>query len=103
MRHAAPAYLGNPHDHPLWQEVADELDRSTSLFDRFNSGHEGWAVIAEELDELWDHVRGVCVERGICPVKCNGRGQAARKEAIQVAAMALRYIIDVAGVVPWLR
>ncbi len=96
-RIVALAYLGNPHDHPLWQEVADELDRASSLFDRFNSGHEGWAVIKEELDELWDHVRGACVDLGLCATKCNGSGTAARQEAIQVAAMALRYLIDVAG------
>lgn len=82
----ALAYLGNPHDHPLWQEVADELDRATSKFGRFNSGHEGWAVIQEEVDELW------------AEVKANrGDASAARREAIQIAAMALRYIIDVTG------
>ena len=49
-----------------------------------NGPHEGYAVILEELDELWDEVKA---NRGT-------GGQAAR-EALQVAAMALRYILDV--------
>lgn len=49
----------------------------------FNSPHEGWAVIKEELDELWEHVKGD-----------TGRSPDAFKEAIQIAAMAARYVVD---------
>lgn len=63
--------------------VRDELIRASYKFPPFNSAHEGWAVIKEELDELWDEV------------KCNrGRSHNASQEAIQVAAMAIRYVID---------
>lgn len=48
------------------------------------SPHEGWAVIREELDELWEHVR-----------RDTGRGSEARREAIQIAAVAVRYVRDV--------
>jgi len=51
-----------------------------------NSPHEGYAVILEELDELWEHVRDD-----------TGRGVEARKEAIQVAAMGLRYALNLCG------
>src|SRR5437899_667765 len=63
--------------------IDQELDKATSRFDRFNSPHEGWAVIREELDELWEHVRGN-----------TGRGEGAMVEAVQIATMALRYVYD---------
>lgn len=60
-------------------ELAVALERWPS----FNSPHEAKAVIEEELDELW-------VE-----VKANrGRTPEAMAEAVQVAAMALRYLVD---------
>lgn len=69
----------------LTNELHDEVLRALRLHPRsFNSPHEGWAVIREELDELWDEVRR----------KGGGRGPEARKEAIQVAAMGIRYALD---------
>ncbi len=68
---------------PLLAEVEVELFKAIRKFDPFNSPHEGWAVIKEELDELWEHV-----------TKNTGRGLYAREEAIQIAAMALRYAMD---------
>jgi hypothetical protein len=67
----------------LVRRVGDELLRATDRFPAFNSPHEGWAVIKEEMDELWEHVRGN-----------TGRSHDAHKEAVQVAAMALRYVLD---------
>lgn len=79
-----PTYLGNPHDHPIWQELADELDHAMTKHPAMHSPHEGHSVIREELDpELWSHV---CHD--------TGRSPEARHEALQVAAMALRYILD---------
>jgi glutamyl-tRNA reductase len=51
-----------------------------------NSAHEGWAVIWEELDELWDEVRAKQGARDVAKM---------RKEAVQVAAMAMRFVLDV--------
>ena len=34
-----------------------ELTKARQSWPRFNSAHEGYAVIAEELDELWAHVK----------------------------------------------
>ena len=48
----------------------------------FNSGHEGYAVIREELDEPWGEVKTK-----------DGLGRAC-EEAVQVAAMALRFLVD---------
>jgi hypothetical protein len=79
-----PTYLPNPHDHPIWEELSDELDRAYAKFGPMASPHEGWAVIREELEpELWEHVCGN-----------TGRSPEARHEALQVAAMAIRYILD---------
>lgn len=67
--------------------VGYELAAALKRFAPFNSPHEGWAVIREELDELWEHVKAN-----------DGRGQDAVDEAIQIAAMATRYIIDLSSV-----
>jgi len=59
-----------------------ELTFATEKFNAFNSTHEGYAVILEELDELWDEI------------KANSDSKTMSKEAIQVAAMALRFLVD---------
>lgn len=68
------------------REAVDELAAAMTRFDSMASPHEGWAVIQEEVDELWERVKAN-----------DGRGPEARQEAIQIAAMALRYVVDVAA------
>jgi hypothetical protein len=70
----------------LLDELVGELEGALGRFPSFNSPHEGKAVIEEELDELWEHVKAN-----------TGRSPEARKEAVQVAAMALRYVLDLSG------
>lgn len=66
-------------------EVRAELLRAMTQHPTLNGPHEGWAVIREELDpELWEHVCGN-----------TGRSAEARHEALQVAAMGVRYALDV--------
>ena len=65
-------------------EVRDEVMRAVVKFPTFNSHHEGYAVLLEEVDELWDEV------------KANNHARA-RAEAVQVAAMAVRFITDLEG------
>jgi len=67
-------------------DLRDELLRAFAKHPPMNSAHEGHSVIREELDELWDHVK-----------QDTGGGDAARKEALQIAAMGLRYAVDVCG------
>lgn len=62
-------------------EIAREANQAREKFAAFNSSHEGYAVIAEELDELWDDVKANDVAHAI-------------EEAVQVGAMALRFIAD---------
>ncbi len=66
-----------------WMDViSEEYDYATAKFGKFNSTHEGYAVIKEELDELWDEIKG------------KGDYIALQEEARQVAAMALRFLVD---------
>lgn len=67
----------------IMDQVYGELVQAVSKYPTFASGHEGWAVIREELDELWDEVR-----------KRNPDRFCMRTEAVQVAAMAVRFILD---------
>jgi hypothetical protein len=68
------------------QEVADELRSAQNKFPPFNSLHEGFSILKEEVDELWEVVRMKQSDRA--------RNGLARKEAIQVGAMALRLVLD---------
>lgn len=63
-----------------------ELSRARKHHSRFNSAHEGYAVILEELDELKEEVWKKSADRDV--------GQM-RREAIQIAAMALRFALEV--------
>jgi hypothetical protein len=61
--------------------IEDELKKVKSKYDKdFNSTHEGFAVLKEEVDELWDEV------------KQDGSKRELQAEAVQVAAMAIRFI-----------
>ena len=62
--------------------VKEEYHAARSKHAPMNSGHEGYAVILEELDELWDAVRADDFDH-------------AKDEAIQVAAMALAFVLEV--------
>lgn len=68
------------------EDILAELARAESRFPPFNSGHEGYAVILEELDELWNEIR----------LK-SGTKEGRRTEAIQVAAMSIRFLKDISG------
>ncbi len=62
--------------------IADEIRTAMAKFSPFASAHEGYAVLQEEVDELWHEVK-------------HGTRKRAREEAVQVAAMALRFLVDV--------
>ena len=64
--------------------VGTELTKAQAQHGPMHSAHEGWAVIQEEMDELWEVVRR----------KREARGGDLRKEAVQVAAMGLRFLLD---------
>lgn len=61
--------------------VGEELKRASQKFGPFNSAIEGLAILEEEVDEFKQEVRHGTIEK-------------ARAEAIQVAAMAVRFLMD---------
>lgn len=69
----------------LHAEIDAELARA-GKWPPMNSAHEGYGVLMEEVDELWDHVKTRQKSRDLA---------AMRAEAIQVAAMALRFAHDI--------
>lgn len=73
-----------------FDEVLDELDRATVDYPPMNGAHEGYAVILEELEELWTLVRKKQRDHGRYKPEM-------RHEACQVAAMAVRFMLDVCG------
>lgn len=64
-------------------DIQDELISAKNKFNDFNSYHEGYGVIKEEFDELWDEIK-----------KKNPDKKLLYKEALQTATMAIRFIID---------
>ena len=65
--------------------IEAELRSASAEHEGFHSAHEGWSVILEEVDELWDEVKKKAKLR-------DKKLMAA--EATQVAAMAARFILD---------
>jgi hypothetical protein len=74
----------------LTRMLYDELSEAQKKFPPFNSAHEGFAVLKGEVDELWE------------AIKNNESEKCMAQEAIQVAAMALRFVNDVTWSV-WLE
>lgn len=61
-----------------------EVLRAMEKHAPMHSPHEGYAVIQEEVDELWDRVK---IDKG--------HDYDSHVEALQIAAMGLRYALDI--------
>ncbi len=59
---------------------------ATKQHGHLNSAHEGYAVLLEEMDELKAEVRNSDRDK-----------EAMKKEAVQIAATAISFIIDCCG------
>ena len=68
----------------LLGDVKWSLQQAIKKHAPMHSVHEGYAVILEEVDELWDEVKRQTIDDG-----------AMRKEALHVAAMAVRFLLDI--------
>lgn len=68
--------------------AAINLECQDAMFNwpEFNTAHEGYAVILEEVDELWDEVKKKPKNRDSAKMKA---------ECIQIAAMALRFATEI--------
>jgi len=69
----------------IYREIQAELESACGKFPTFNSNHEGYAVLLEEVDELWDLIKSSK------EIVANNR---MKNECIQIAAMAIRFIKD---------
>lgn len=67
----------------ILMEVMEEVAHAVRKHEPMHSPHEGISVIREEFEELWAHVK-----------EDTGYTGDAREEALQLAAMAVRYILD---------
>lgn len=75
-----------PYIETVVAEVQKETIKAMEAWPTFPSAHHGYAVILEEMDELKEHVWTNQKRRDLV---------AMRKEAIQVAAMAIRFVLDI--------
>ena len=60
-----------------------EYYRSNDLYPMFHSTHEGYAVIKEEVDELWDFIKAS---------KSVKASPEQREEIIQIMAMCIKFL-----------
>jgi len=79
--------LESTHAHDHWlklfaTDAVNEAQRGVSIHGPHHSYHEGYAVLLEEVDELWGEIKA----------KEPDHGRIAN-EATQVAAMALRVAV----------
>jgi len=63
--------------------IIAELDRANKLYEPFNSPHEGYAIMLEEMDELFEEIKRKQPDK-----------TRMREEAIQVGAMAIKFILS---------
>lgn len=71
---------------PLIENLMLEYIYAVEEHGPFNSSHEGYAIMLEEMDELWDEIKKKKEKRDKENMK---------KEALQIAAMGLRFAYDV--------
>ncbi len=78
--------MATSEEADLLQSIMTELNMAQENWPKFNSAHEGFAVLKEEVDELWEQVKVNQKRRDLPKMKA---------EAIQVAAMAIRFALEV--------
>ena len=69
-------------------DVYVELIQATAKHGPMHSAHEGYAILLEEVEELWAEV--IAQDRDVVSL---------RHEAVQVAALAVRLVHDVCDTV----
>ena len=65
--------------------VIQELNDAQKHFPSMRSKHEGYAILKEEVEELWEEIKKS--KSGVYDLKIED-------EAVQVAAMAIRFLLD---------
>lgn len=75
------------------EAIEKEYQRACKRFNSFHSPHEGYAVILEELDQLWGEIKKS--DRWMSRLDDVSKIRM-RAGATHVAAMALRFLTDCA-------
>jgi hypothetical protein len=65
------------------KRIEEEYLRASDLYADLHSNHEGYAVIKEEMDELWDEIKKSKETKG---------NKQMQKELIQIGAMVVRFL-----------
>ena len=81
MKKPPPSFLSG-----ILQEIGAEFTKACLDHGSFNSPNEGYAVVLEKLDELWEEVRKKKADRDPGQMKL---------DAVQIAAMAIRFVNDI--------
>lgn len=88
MRHIVTQERPTPAYHDRLKDVliavGVELLNARVKYPPFPTEHHGYGVLKEEVDEMWDEIKANNIPR-------------AREEAVQVAAMAISFILDLEG------
>ncbi len=74
---------GDTDEVKILSDILDEIDRAKVHGDKYASLHEAYAVLAEEVDEVWDIVKQKKSKRSAADL---------RAELNQVAAVAIKMI-----------
>jgi hypothetical protein len=68
------------------KEISNEVFQAKKMFPKnFVNQHEGYAVILEEVEELWAEIKQHQLQYNL---------KTQKKEAIQAAAMLVRFIVE---------
>ncbi len=78
-------FIENGKAKELVADTVAELSAAMAAYPAMNTPHEGYAVILEEVDELWDLVKVKQSKHDLAHM---------RLECIQIAAMALRFALE---------
>ena len=66
--------------------IIKEYKRASNIHGPFKSAHEGYAIMLEEFDELWDEIK-----------QREPNVYSMEEEVVQIGAMALRFLVDICG------
>ena len=72
--------------HKAFVKLMDEFEKAEDTYKPYNSAHEGFAFLMEEVDELWEEIKKKPQDYDM---------EAMTKEAAQIGAVALRFLIHV--------
>jgi len=73
-------------EQKIFEAMQEEYNNAILYNGDFHSAHEGYSVILEEVDELWQEIKKKASERN---------NEKLYKEALQIATMAMRFIVDI--------